>query len=71
MISKLEWQEWKSHKITRRLLELIEGGREAAIEEIISKRESVADFERGAIFSLADMTETILKGDGMYTEVEE
>lgn len=70
MITKLEWQEWKSHKITLKLLNLMEIGKQTAIEELVQHRKTIGDFHRGAIFSYEDIKEEILKGDNIV-EVDE
>lgn len=70
MITKSEWSEWRQNKVTLRLLELVQLGKEAAIEELVQNRKSVGDFQRGAVFSYDDVSERVLRGDNMYTEGE-
>lgn len=70
MISKSEWHEWKTHKVTQRLLELMKAGKEAAIEELVSNRKSVGDYQRGAIGAYDDIAVEILRGENIV-EVDE
>lgn len=65
MISKLEFYEWKQHKITKKLLEIIEAGRFAAVEELVRNRKSVGDFQRGAVEAYNDITQEVLKGENL------
>lgn len=71
MISKNEWHEWKQHKITQKLVELVKQGQEVAIGELVGSRGEVGDFHRGVIFEIDDIVDTIQKGNYIYMEEEE
>lgn len=70
MISKLEWQEWKTHKITQKLVKLYEGGIAATVEDLIQCRGAAGDFQRGAIDAYNDAINEILTGEELV-EVDE
>lgn len=71
MISKLEWQDWRESRATRKLVELIEGAIEAAKEELYKSRGEVADFQRGVVFNAYDILNSIRVGENLYIQGEE
>lgn len=62
MITKLEWQEWKSHKVTQKLVKLYEGGIAATVDDLLRGRGTDGDFQRGAIDAYNDAINEILTG---------
>lgn len=68
MISKDEWLAWRKSEVTLRLLELMDIGKEAAVEELIDNRGGVGDYMRGAIQTFDEISHHIRTGDQMYEE---
>lgn len=70
MITKAEWSEWKQHKITKKLVELLEAGVLGATRELVGTRGEVGDYQRGSIFAYEDIKEEIRTGDNIVEESE-
>lgn len=70
MISKLEFLEWRENEVTRKLLELIEIGREQILKELLGARGEIADFQRGANFAFEEIKDIIKSGYDIYDEEE-
>mgnify|MGYP001586564665 CR=1 FL=1 len=70
MITKQEYLEWRESEATKKVLELIEIGQEQILDELISARGEIADFQRGADFAFREVKEIIKVGYGIYGEEE-
>lgn len=68
MISKAEYQEWRSNKVTIELVELLKLGQEQATEDVLRSRGEVADFPRGASFGYSEIAHIVRTGENLYQE---
>ena len=70
MITKSEWQEWRSSGGTLELIELLKLGKITSMEDLVMARGEIGDFPRGANFAYDEILELIRTGDGFYNEGE-
>lgn len=68
MITKAEWYEWKTNKITQQLVELVTVGKMTALQSLIGMRGEIGDFPRGSHDAYEEVLELISTGDGFYSK---
>ena len=68
MITKADFQDWRSHPITKELKKALEAGNMIAVEELISARGTDGDFYRGAIQNFNETLHLIGTGEGLNIE---
>ena len=62
-MNKQEFLMWRDHPVTLKLVEALKFGKEAAIDDLISKRGGVGDYQRGAIANASEVIDIIRTGD--------